>query len=220
MIFMDIEQVGEKFNTDGMDKCQARAWELLHTLAGKVEPGMSEEEAHVISAELFEKFGSEKKWHPSKIRFGKNTVKTFREISDPTVRLQENDVFFLDLGPIFYDHEGDVGKTFVVGEFPAARNIIRAGEEIFGKVCRRWKGTGESGAQLYAYASGLAREIGYELSTTSGSGHRISDFPHAIYHKGALREFEQTPQAYRWVLEIQLLDHANQIGAFFENILK
>lgn len=217
---MNLEQVGEKFSEHEMDHCQEKSWQLLHALAEKIKPGMSEEEAHVISNELFASFQSEKKWHPSKIRFGKNTVKTFREVSDPTIRLQENDIFFLDLGPIFNGHEGDVGKTFVLGKLPAAEKLIAVGEEIFGKVRNRWKETGESGAQLYAYASGLAKEYGYELSLTSGSGHRISDFPHAIYHKGALREFEHTPQAYRWILEIQLRDHANQIGTFFEDILK
>jgi Xaa-Pro aminopeptidase len=217
---MTFENVGEKFNEQELSSAQEKAWRLLHDLAGKMKPGMKEGEAYTFAKELFAEYGAEKKWHPTKIRFGKNTLKTFRELSDPDVVLQENDILFLDLGPVFFGHEADVGKTFVLGTDPEAQKLISAGESIFQKVSEHWQKTGESGEYLYEYAQNLARDWGYELETGGGSGHRISDFPHAIHHKGTLRSFSQTPQSCRWILEIQLRDFAHDRGAFFEDILK
>src|SRR3546814_9131023 len=57
-------------------------------------------------------------WHPVLIRIGANTVKTYRQASDPGVRLGEDDSYFIDLGLVFDGHEGDVGDTSVVGDAP------------------------------------------------------------------------------------------------------
>jgi hypothetical protein len=50
-------------------------------------------------------------------------------------------------------------------------------------------------------------------------GHRVSDFPHAIYKAGALGDFEGAPATGLWILEIQIAHPDRPIGAFYEDLL-
>jgi len=51
-------------------------------------------------------------------------------------------------------------------------------------------------------------------------GHRIGDFPHHVFFKGAIIECEESLLPNAWILEIQL-DHPKlKFGAFYEDILK
>ena len=38
-------------------------------------------------------------WHPTRVRFGVNTIKPMKQESEPGVVLQENDIFFIDIAP-------------------------------------------------------------------------------------------------------------------------
>lgn len=214
------ESVSDKFSPEALEACQVKTWSLVHRLKTRIRPGMSEAEATEIYKELQVQSGAEKYWHPPKIRFGKNTLCAFRDPSDQEVRLKENDIFFLDLGPIYDGYEGDCGQTYTVGSYPEGEKVIKAGEEIFKAVSERFKSTGESGSQLYAFAETLANEAGYELVGDGANGHRISDFPHAIHFRGNLRGYTGSTTAHRWILEIQLRDCTRNIGAFFEDILR
>lgn len=214
-----IEKVGEKFSPELIDKARNKTWELVHAIAAQIKPGQTEKDVEEFSKNLFAEFGVEKKWHPSKFRFGVNTLKSFREVSEPGVVLKENDVFFVDIGPVFNDHEGDCGKTFVVGNDPEHHAVIKASEEIYNEVKNHWKETGKSGVELYEFAQGEAKKRGYVMTTTSADGHRIGDFPHAIYHKGSLIDFEDKPSAQRWILEIQIRHPEKPFGAFYEDML-
>ncbi len=49
------------------------------------------------------------------------------EKSEPGVVLSENDIFFVDIGPIYGDTEGDAGDTFVFGDDP---DHLRAKKEV------------------------------------------------------------------------------------------
>ena len=50
-------------------------------------------------------------------------------------------------------------------------------------------------------------------------GHRVSDFPHAIYKAGDLGDFEDVPQVGLWILEIQIAHPSKPYGAFYEDLL-
>ena len=50
-------------------------------------------------------------------------------------------------------------------------------------------------------------------------GHRLSDFPHAIYRAGDLGDFALCPAAGLWMLEIQIAHQTRPFGAFFEDLL-
>lgn len=213
------EKVGQGFSSDSIEKARAKTWELVNVIAAQVKPGQTEEEILEVSKTLFSEFSCEKKWHPSKIRFGVNTLKSFREISEPKIVLQENDIFFIDIGPIFFGHEGDCGKTFCIGNQPEYVAIIKASEDIFQEVRDCWKQTGKSGTELYEFAQECAKKRNYIMTLNGASGHRIGDFPHAIHHKGLLKSFNEKPSSQRWILEIQIRHPEKPFGAFFEDML-
>ena len=50
-------------------------------------------------------------------------------------------------------------------------------------------------------------------------GHRVSDFPHAIYKAGNLGDFADCPNTGLWILEIQIAHPTRDFGAFHEDIL-
>lgn len=213
------EKVSDIFDPNQLHKAQERAWVLLEKLAQKIEPGMNESDATEIYKKLQIESGAEKYWHPPKIRFGVNSLKSFRQPSVDGVVLKKNDIFFLDIGPIFDGYEADVGKTWALGEFPAANRVIDAGYKIFELVKKEFLKNKKSGAELYSYAESLAEEYGYNLTGEGANGHRISDFPHAIHYRGNLRSQQLPPTSNRWILEIQLRDEQNQVGSFHEDIL-
>lgn len=213
------ENVGHNFDSELMEKARTKTWDLVYAIAEKVRPGQTEKDIEEISKNIFIEFGVEKKWHPSKLRYGVNTLKSFREVSEPDVVLKENDLFFIDIGPVFYDHEGDCGKTFSVGNDKEHEAIIKASEEIFEEVKVCWKETGKSGAELYEFAKDCAKKRGYLMTLNGASGHRIGDFPHALHHKGLLLNFKDKPSSQRWILEIQIRHPEKPFGAFYEDML-
>lgn len=216
---MNEERVAENFNPDKLNGAQEKSWQVLHALAAEIKPGMSEAEALEIYKILQDQSGAEKFWHPPKIRFGKNTLCAFREASDPSVLLAENDIFFLDVGLVFEGYEGDVGSTFILGEYSPGQKVAQTCLEINRAVRSAYLEAPSSGVELYSYASRLASDAGYELVADGARGHRIGDFPHAVYYRGYLNQFARKPAPNRWILEVQVRDHKNQVGAFFEDIL-
>jgi methionyl aminopeptidase len=217
---MNLEAVSEHYNFEKFDDCRAKSWEILYALAGKIQPGMTEAEGHEAYKKLCVQFGVEKNWHPSKIRFGANSIMGFREVSDPEVVLKDNDIFFLDIGPIIHGHEGDVGKTFVLGTNSEFSRISKDSEEIWEIVGDHWRKNKVNGLDLYEFARLQAENRGWKLNLAGASGHRIGDFPHHVFHRGSLREFDAVAIPDRWILEIQLRHPENKFGAFFEDVLR
>ncbi len=230
-----FENVSEKFSSELLISAQKKTWALVRELASKLAAGWTEEQAQKEMDVMFAREGAEKKWHPSKIRFGANSTKSFRELSEPGVVLKENDIFFIDIGPVFFGHEADCGQTFVLkdnqlfsvkseadavwAEQSEFYKLKLASEKLFSIVANKWKNEKFSGAELYKFAAIEAEKMGYQLNLQGASGHRIGDFPHAVFHKGALNQFKQKPQEQRWILEIQLRHPQLAVGAFFEDVL-
>lgn len=181
--------------------------------------GMSEEDGHKILDELMIKYAVEKKWHPSKFRIGINTTKSFKDKSEEMVTLKKGDLLFIDIGPVINDHEGDFGKTFSFGASEEKSAIISDLEIIFTKVKEKWKVDKVSGVELYNYAKQIVEDFGYSLNERM-KGHRIGDFPHHLYYRGGLNEFEECPVEGLWILELHILSSANTYGAFYEDLLE
>jgi Xaa-Pro aminopeptidase len=157
-------------------------------------------------------------WHHIIVRCGPNTTKDFMERSEPGVVLRENDIFFVDIGPIFRDTEGDAGDTFVFGEDPdhhRAKCDVRA---IWEDVRRVWFDERITGEDLYRFAGQAAAERGWKLNLDL-SGHRLSDYPHSAHYDGALAEVPFRPNPNLWVLEIAIAHPDRQFGAFYEDLL-
>ena len=215
---MSREAVGARFNPDLMQRARERSWAALRGIGEHMHPGISEDEAKLAAAEVFREQGVERLWHPPLIRIGANTTKTYRQRSDPAVRLGENDSYFIDLGLVFDGHEGDVGDTFVVGQPPGRQACADAARALFGEVADAWRTQGLSGQALYAHAGERAEAMGWRLNHAI-KGHRVSDFPHSIHKGGDLGDLDAAPASGLWILEIQIAHPSEPFGAFYEDLL-
>jgi Xaa-Pro aminopeptidase len=212
------EAVGQGFDPARMNRARELTWAALHGIRQRMRPGISEEQAKAEALEVFHSLGMERLWHPIVIRIGANTTKTYRERSEPDVRLGENDIYFIDLGLVFDGHEGDVGDTFVIGHAPERQACADAARELFRIVADAWRRDAMSGQSLYAFAEQQAETMGWRLNHAI-KGHRVSDFPHSIHKAGDLGELDATPSSGLWILEIQIAHPTEPYGAFFEDLL-
>lgn len=219
------EKVGCNFVEHSLLQAQSKTWLAIDQVAAAIRPGHTEAEALVFLKECLKVLGYKKMWHPPQIRFGVNTLKPFGKPSEADVVLAENDMFFLDIGPLFLQdgsqqsYEGDAGKTFVVGQDPEMLRLASDAEKVFHQVKEHWRQTGKSGKELYVFAAKAAEALGWQLSLRGANGHRVSEFPHALHHKGQLQHFTKKPTPNRWILEIHLISEKLGRGAFFEDIL-
>jgi len=212
------EAVGQAYDPALMLRARERSWAVLQGIRERMRPGISEEEARTEAAEVFRAHGLERLWHPVVIRIGANTLKTFREASDPALRLGADDIYFIDLGLVFDGHEGDVGDTFTTGADPARQACAEAARTLFDEVAAAWRTRGLSGEALYAFAAERAEAMGWRLNHAI-KGHRVGDFPHAIHKAGDLGTLEQAPSGGLWILEIQIAHPSEPYGAFYEDLL-
>ena len=179
---------------------------------------MFEEDAVEMARDLLAEAGMLRGWHDVYVRFGSNTTKTFGAPSDPGVVLGEDDIFFIDIGPVWKDWEGDGGDSFVTGSDPDKARCADDARAIFHEVRRKWLAEGATGRALYDYAVSCATARGWVLNMDL-SGHRIADFPHAAIHEGPLAETDFSPSRLLWVLEIHIRHPSAAYGAFFEDLL-
>lgn len=212
------ENVGAAFSDEGMLRAREATRRAIRDIAAMVRPGMLEEDAVVQAQQILLAQGHARSWHPTRVRFGLNTMKAMKLASTPGVILQEDDIFFIDIAPRVDAWEGDGGASFTVGSDARRERCARDAQTVFHEVRKVWREHQLSGQGLYRYATQRAQELGWELNMDL-PGHRVSDFPHAAIHTGSLADFDAAPQAMRWILEIHLRDPAGEFGAFFEDML-
>jgi Xaa-Pro aminopeptidase len=212
------EAVGENYDRQMMLEARQRTRRVIHQIAALIKPGMLEETALDHARQVMKEAGMVRGWHGLHIRFGVNTLKQFGKPSEPGVALQANDIYFIDIGPVWQKWEGDGGETFVVGNDPDMHRAARDVREVFDRVHTKWLTERVSGQDLYSFAAAEARRLGWELNLEM-SGHRLADFPHAALHKGALAEASFSPSAGLWVLEIQIRHPVRPFSAFYEDLL-
>ena len=162
--------------------------------------------------------GMDRIWHGIIIRFGRSTLKIFKQQIDPDNVLLDDDIFFIDLGIVWDGHEGDAGDTFVVGNNARKQACAEAARQLWQEVADKWRRERLAGPALYQYAAERAEAMGWRLNLDI-KGHRVSDFPHAIYKAGSLGDFAQCPDTGLWILEIQIADPSGEFGAFYEDLL-
>src|ERR1700735_4113015 len=69
-------------------------------------------------------YGISRYWHKRIVRTGRNTLAPYDE--NPTdLTVGEDDIVFLDLGPVFEEWESDFGRTYVVGSDPLKHKLCR-----------------------------------------------------------------------------------------------
>src|ERR1700689_2224707 len=86
--------------------------------------------AHVLESQINQDiydlaeqmFGISTYWHKRIVRAGRNTLAPYDE-NPPDLTIGEDDILFLDLGPVFEEWEADFGRTFVVGSDPLKHKL-------------------------------------------------------------------------------------------------
>jgi len=213
-----IEGTGASFEMDGFLAVRARTRKAVHMIADQVRPGMAEEQAKEIARTTLSDLGMRRGWHHIIVRCGSNTTKDFMERSEPGVVLQENDIFFVDIGPVYGDFEGDAGDTFVFGEDPLHARAKHDVRQIWESVRTKWLTERSTGSELYDFAIATTEGLGWKLNMDL-SGHRLSDYPHAAHYDGPLAEVDFPPAPNLWVLEIAIAHPDMGFGAFYEDLL-
>ena len=201
-----------------MLEARRRAIAAVQSLANHVVPGLTEEEGLDLARRALCEHGFEADWVAPYLRFGTNTLKRYAEPSEPGVALGEDDVWFVDVGPLWQDHEADYAETFAVGGDPARHRLVRDVRDIFEHTARRWRETRATGMELYRQAAADAASLGWELDPEM-AGHRLGEYPHAAVHDGTLAKAGFTPSSGLWMLEIQLRHPDLPYSAFFEDLL-
>lgn len=213
-----IEGTGSSFTAAGFLDMRSRTRSAVHVIAEQITPGMSEEQAKELARQALKDLDMRRGWHHIIVRCGPNTTKDFMECSEPDIVLRDNDIFFVDIGPIYGDFEGDAGDTFVLGDDPDHLRAQRDVHEIWEIVRARWFTERATGVQLYEFATETAQSFGWKLNLDL-SGHRLSDYPHSAHYDGALAEIELAPSPGLWVLEIAITHPDGTFGAFYEDLL-
>ena len=193
------------------------AFKLLYEISSFLKPGISEGKARIKAQEIFEKYEIKKSWHKPYIYFGTNTILTFMDKPKEEKILQEEDIAFIDIGPIIDDIEGDAGHTFVFGKNLRFCNLKSQSENIFNLAITFWKKNKSTGIELYNYIHKLTNNAGF-IFNLNPAGHLIGSFPHKGWKNG-LHTYPHTPEAGYWILEIQIRDPKLSYGAFYEKVL-
>jgi Xaa-Pro aminopeptidase len=213
---------------DAQNKAAALFAEAERTL---IRPGVTEKalsrEVHALAADMF---GVKAHWHKRVIRAGINTLHPYSH-SPPELTLQEDDILFLDLGPVFEAWEADFGRTYVLGDDPVKLRLRDDLEPIFAKTKAHFQVTPEiTGKDLYDVAWALAADAGWEFGG-SIAGHLVGEFPHerapgakvashiAPGNPNLINGVDSGGHKCHWILEIHLVDRERQIGGFYEELL-
>jgi len=212
------ERVGARHAHAVMLEARRRARAAVHDVARKVVPGTSEEEANALTLRTLRAHGFEQVWVAPTVRFGRNTLKKYAEPPDPGVVLAADDLWFVDVGPLWQGHECDYAETFVQGRDPDRLRMMRDVREVFDRTCRHWRDARPTGVELYRHAAEQAASLGWQLEPEM-AGHRLGLHPHAEFHQGLLADAAFTPSAGLWMLEIQLRHPDLPYSAFFEDLL-
>jgi Xaa-Pro dipeptidase len=194
--------------------------------AGSLESELTEE----IHALAQTRFGVRRHWHKRIARSGPNTLLTYHD-EGADRRIADDDIVYLDFGPVFQEWEADFGRTYALGSDPAKHRLtgdiaaaFRCGKDLYRSTPDLTAG------QLYDFVAALAAPVGWEFGAPS-AGHLIGHFPHEVSRTDAkrfsirhgndlrLREPDENGLPRHWILEIHFIDRTRMIGGFFEELL-
>jgi Xaa-Pro aminopeptidase len=217
----------------GLLEAQQKARQLLKQIEERrlLTIGLTEKELTERIYDLaLDLFGTKKHWHKRIVRTGANSVFSFHE-NPPDLTLQENDLVYLDLGPVFDEFEGDIGKTYLLGSDPQKMKLLEDLERIWGeaKICYLNRPS-MTGAELWVQVLKLTEEAGWAYGSQI-AGHIIGEFSHKQRYgdlpEHRINQFNLMPMnspaqdgsKRHWILELHLVDPGQQYGAFFEDLL-
>ena len=224
---------GEQLRVARLLDAQAKAAQLFDEVERRamIRPGVSErqlsDEINHLAARMF---GVTRHWHRRIVRAGENTLQPFNE-RPPDRVVADDDIVFLDLGPIFEEWEADFGRTFVLGDDPDKTAVRDALPRVWQAGCEYFERRPDvTGAELFDFVVGAAHAEGFEFGS-SIAGHLVGEFPHRkIAGPGVqwyimpgsdkpMRRTDPTGRRCHWILEIHLVDRARGFGGFYEQLL-
>jgi Xaa-Pro dipeptidase len=227
-----MEQSEEMFASALLD-AQVKAQRLFDEVGatGLIRPGVTESEINESVYALAKRmYGISRYWHKRIVRAGRNTLAPYDE-NPPDLTVAEDDIVFLDLGPVFEEWEADFGRSYVVGNDPLKQKLCRDIGEGFAKGKQYFHEHPEiTAAELYKFAHRLAEEAGWEYGGPI-AGHLIGVFPHekiagdkiTLYvhpeNHGRMNVPDASGRKRHWIFEIHFVDRAREIGGFYEELL-
>ncbi len=223
----------EEARAKGLLEAQKKAETLFHEIEarGLIRPSISES---ALNADIYalakEMYGITTYWHKRIVRAGKNTLLPYAE-NPSDLTIGEDDILFLDLGPVFEEWEADFGRTFVLGNDPLKHKLQQDVGQAFtdGKKFFN-ENQNITGSEFFAYIVSLAEKSGWEFGGRI-AGHLIGQFPHekiaddkvTLYvHPQShlpMRSLNEKGQQRHWILEIHFVDREHEIGGFYEELL-
>jgi len=214
-------------------EAQTRAEALFQEVeaCGLIRPGITENNLNTqIYALAQEMYGITTYWHKRIVRAGKNTLLPYAE-NPPDLTIGEDDILFLDLGPVFEQWEADFGRTFVLGSDPLKLKMRQDIKSAFADGKQYFKDHPDIiSRELFHYVESLAAKYGWEFGG-SIAGHLIGQFPHEriaddkvtlyVHPKSNLlmRAPDEDGRRRHWILEIHFVDREREIGGFYEELL-
>jgi Xaa-Pro dipeptidase len=230
--FLPVDAIEEQRVTE-LGIAQSNAKRLFQEIEarGLIRSGITESRLNEDIYELAkEMYGITRYWHKRIVRAGRNTLAPYDE-NPPDLIIHEDDILFLDLGPVFEDWEADFGRTFVIGSDPLKLKLCDDVSTAFAEGKRYFHETPDiTASQLFAFAVFLAHKFGWEFGGRI-AGHLIGQFPHekiagdkvTLYvHLDShlpMQSLDEKGQKRHWILEIHFVDRERQIGGFFEELL-
>lgn len=223
----------EKTRLASLVEAETKALQLLDRIEalGFIAAGRTEREVERDIYALAEhEFGIEKHWHKRIVRAGLNTLATAADNPENRV-IAEDDMVFLDLGPVFEEWEADVGRSYAIGADARKHALCHDLEQQFEIVRQRFLEDPDiTGDALYAFACEAASKAGWVFGGKI-AGHIVGEFPHArlpgpkqINHispenPDRLRNLDGLGQIRHWILEIHLVDPSGAFGGFYERLM-
>ena len=196
-----------------------------------IQPGRTEREVEQdIKALARAEFGIEKHWHKRICRTGANAKCTARD-NPPVLTIAEDDLVYLDLGPVIGDWEADVGRSYVVGDDPEKHRLVGDLVEGFDALRGAYRADPDAtGARLYQFATDWAEAHNWTFGGVI-AGHVIDEFPHAhlpgekdwfrinAANDTRLRDPHPGGNDRFWIGEIHLVSRDGRFAGFYEQLL-
>jgi Xaa-Pro dipeptidase len=224
---------GESNHAAALLLAQQKANELFRTIEkqGLIRPNVLESRLNQDIYDLAKQmFGISTYWHKRIVRSGRNTLAPYEE-NPPDLTVGDDDILFLDLGPVFEEWESDFGRTFVLGSDPVKLKLRDDIAKAFIQGKEYFKRNPDiTAVELYRHAQKLARDFGWEYGGPI-AGHLIGQFPHeriagdkvTLYihphNSKRMRDLDDAGQERHWIFEIHFVDRGRRIGGFYEELL-
>jgi len=230
---MDMAVTDENARRAALEGAEVKALAMFDAIeaAGLIAAGKAEREVEEAIFALAEAdFGVVQHWHRRIVRSGPNTLTTASDYPDSRI-IGADDTVYVDLGPVFEAWEADIGRTYALGDDPERRRLVADLPRVFEEVQAHFHASPDiTGAELYAYAQGAARDAGW-LFGGALAGHLVGEFSHSVWpgerdrkviwpaNPWPMRDPDHLGRDRHWILEIHLVDRARTFGGFYERLL-